>query len=266
VSLSQGELYTFVTSKEGKGKHGTIVAMIASTEANKIKEVLEKLPLSKRMEVKEITLDMARNMEAGVRSSFPHASLVTDRFHVVKLVIEALQHLRTKFRWEAIDQENEAHKAAKKKGEKYHAEVLSNGDTLKQLLVRCRLLLYKYEENWSENQKQRAALLFSKYPLLEKAYHSIIQFRNIYKNTQREHAKKQFTDWINEIQKTEISEFITVSNSIDYHLETILNFFNNRNTNANAESFNSKIKLFRANQRGVKDVTFFLFRLEKLFA
>ncbi|MCB6000526.1 transposase, partial [Flavobacterium psychrophilum] len=37
-------------------------------------------------------------------------------------------------------------------------------------------------------------------------------------------------------------------------------------TNANAESFNSKIKLFRANQRGVVDVKFFLFRMEKLFA
>ncbi|WP_394812342.1 transposase [Flavobacterium psychrophilum] len=31
----------------------------------------------------------------------------------------------------------------------------------------------------------------------------------------------------------------------------MLNFFKNRHTNANAESFNSKIKLFRANQRGV---------------
>ncbi|HEX9601116.1 MAG TPA: DDE transposase, partial [Mariniflexile sp.] len=37
-------------------------------------------------------------------------------------------------------------------------------------------------------------------------------------------------------------------------------------TNANAESFNSKIKLFRANQRGVVDIKFFLFRMEKLFA
>jgi len=53
---------------------------------------------------------------------------------------------------------------------------------------------------------------------------------------------------------------------LKYHLETILNFFDNRNTNANAESFNSKIKLFRANQRGVVDVKFFMFRLEKLFA
>jgi transposase len=65
----------------------------------------------------------------------------------------------------------------------------------------------------------------------------------------------------------ELSAFNTASNSIKYHLETILNFFDeNRFTNANAESFNSKIKLFRANLRGVIDTKFFLFRMEKLFA
>ena len=45
-----------------------------------------------------------------------------------------------------------------------------------------------------------------------------------------------------------------------------LKFVVGRSTNANAESFNSKIKGFRANLRGVTDVNFFLFRLEKLFA
>ena len=64
----------------------------------------------------------------------------------------------------------------------------------------------------------------------------------------------------------EIKEFYTVANSVKYYLKNILNFFNNRNTNAFAESFNSKIKLFRANLRGVTDTSFFLFRLYKLFA
>jgi hypothetical protein len=45
-------------------------------------------------------------------------------------------------------------------------------------------------------------------------------------------------------------------------INTILNFFQYRNTNANAESFNAKIKLFRANLRGVTDIDFFLFRLK----
>ena len=34
----------------------------------------------------------------------------------------------------------------------------------------------------------------------------------------------------------------------------ILNFFDNRSTNASAESFNAKIKNFRAQLRGISDV------------
>lgn len=267
VSLSKGELYTFVTSKAGKGKKGTIVAMIASTESTKIIEVLEKTPLSNRLQVEEITLDMAGNMASAARSGFPNASIVTDRFHVVKLVLEALQHLRIKYRWEAIDKENEAIKEAKKNGAKYLSEIFANGDSLKQLLTRSRYLLFKHETDWTITQRHRAIILFSKYPLLKKAYQYAIQFRNIYENQNAGNAKKQFIEWIDKIKtQTELTEFNSAARSIGHHLENILNFFTNRNTNANAESFNSKIKLFRANQRGVRDVTFFLFRLEKLFA
>lgn len=63
-----------------------------------------------------------------------------------------------------------------------------------------------------------------------------------------------------------MKELNVAAHSIEYNLDNILNFFDNRNTNANAESFNSKIKLFRANMRGVTDVSFFLFRLKNLFA
>ncbi|MBE9468100.1 MAG: transposase, partial [Bacteroidetes bacterium] len=45
-----------------------------------------------------------------------------------------------------------------------------------------------------------------------------------------------------------------------------LNFFNNRSTNASAESFNAKIKEFRASFKGVRDINFFLFRLTKIYA
>jgi hypothetical protein len=47
---------------------------------------------------------MANNMQL-VSRVFPESYLVTDRFHVVKLIMEALQHLRIKYRWEEIEKE-----------------------------------------------------------------------------------------------------------------------------------------------------------------
>lgn len=46
----------------------------------------------------------------------------------------------------------------------------------------------------------------------------------------------------------------------------ILNYFDNRATNAAAESFNAKVKAFRLQFRGVTDIPFFIFRLATLFA
>jgi transposase len=266
VSLSQGELYTFVTNKNGRGKKGTLVASIKGTLSKDIIEVLEKLPLSSRKLVKEVTLDMARNMETAVKSCFPDADLVTDRFHVVKLAIDALQHVRVKLRWEEVDKENQAIQEAKNKGVKYITIALKNGDTPKQLLARCRYILAKKQSNWTENQIVRAEILFEQYPVLKQAYNHTMAFRNIYENKRLDTAKEQFESWINKSLNQNIKEFNTVANSLQYNLDNILNFFKNRNTNANAESFNSKIKLFRANLRGVTDTPFFLFRLQNLFA
>lgn len=266
VSLSKGELYTFVTNKNGRGKRGSLVASIKGTESSSIISVLEKLPLEQRGKVKEITLDMAKNMEKATKICFPKANIVTDRFHVVKLVIDALQHIRIKYRWEEIDKENKAIEQAKKQGGKYTPKLLENGDTPKQLLARSRYIIAKKPSNWTPNQQLRAEILFREFPELKKAYKHTLSFRKIYENTCTIKAKEKFNLWISKTKQLSIKEFNSAANSINYHMDNIINFFNNRHTNANAESFNSKIKLFRANLRGVTDTTFFLFRLHKLFA
>lgn len=267
VSLSKGELYTIVTNKNvGRQNKNCIVAVINGTEAKTIQSVLEKLPLEKRHGVKEVSMDMARNMNLASKNCFPNSKSVIDRFHVVRLVMDALQHIRVKLRWKAIDEENIAIKKAKDEGSKYQPEILSNGDTLKELLARSRYLLYKLQEEWTHKQSLRAKELFEKYPELKKVYDLTLYFRSLYKTINKNEAIIKFNEWKNKAIELKIDELNTVVYSIEHHLEAILNFFHYRSTNAYAESFNSKIKAFRANLRGVTDVKFFLFRLQKLFA
>jgi transposase len=266
VSLSNGELYTFVTNKKGKGKQGTLVASIKGTRSRDIIKTLEMLPLADRKQVKEVTLDMAKNIELAVKISFPESTLVTDRFHVVKLAMEALQHLRVTYRWKELDKENKAIQQAKSEGVKYRPIQLSNGDTPKQLLARSRYIIAKKTNQWTDNQKQRALLLFKRYPTLETAYKHTLEFRAIDENTDKLKATEYFEKWIEDTFQEKLETFYTTANTVKTNFDNILNFFFNRNTKANAESFNAKIKLFRANLRGVTDTTFFLFRLHKLFA
>jgi transposase len=95
VSLSKGELYTILTSKKTNSKNKkTLIAIINGTDAKTIQLVLEKINALKRNKVKEITMDMARNMGLASKHCFPNSTIVIDRFHVVKLVLDAMQHVR----------------------------------------------------------------------------------------------------------------------------------------------------------------------------
>lgn len=267
TALSNGELYTIVTNKEGKGRKGTLVAMIKGVQAERIIEVLNRIPEYLRKRVREVTIDMAASLNLAVRRCFPKAYKVIDRFHVQKLAFDAVQEVRIQLRWQALDEENEGMNLAKKTGSVYQAEILANGDSLKQLLVRSRYLLFKHPRKWSEEQRIRSQILFTRYPVLHRSYLLATRLGDIYRTcTSKEQAFKKLALWYNEVEASAIDSFKTVARSIQTHYLDILNFFIHRSTNASAESFNAKIKAFRATQRGVRDVEFFLFRLSKIYA
>lgn len=267
TSLSDDELYTIITNKEAKGRKGSIVAIIRGTKAEEVIEVLLKIKDRLRRKVKEVTLDMAANMSLIVSRCFPKASQVTDRFHVQKLACDALQDMRIAFRWKAIEQENKEIALAKEMNESYTPEVLENGDTHRQLLIRSRYLLFKNEDKWIPRQRQRAEILFHYYPTLETAYKLTMQLKRIYHTTKdKKVALTRLAKWYNAIEESGFEHFGTVMRSVQAHYKTILNFFERRATNASAESFNAKIKAFRSQLRGVNNIPYFLFRLKNIYA
>jgi transposase len=267
IALSDGELYTVLTNARAKCQKGSLIAMVKGVKSGNVCEVVKQIPLEKRKNVREVSVDMANNMEIIAASCFPSAAVVTDRFHVAKLITEAVQEIRIKHRWKAIKQENRAVKRAKKSGKKYVARTFKNGDTKKQLLARSRYLLFKPSNKWTESQKLRAEILFKKYPDIEKAYDLSMMFRNIYETAKsKTSANEQFVKWSEKVKNYNFDSFITASESVNSHKKTILNFFANRTTNALAESFNSKIKAFRSVFRGVRDIDFFLYRVSLIFA
>ena len=138
-SLSNGELYTFVTNREART-------------------------------VEEVTLDLSDSMRKIVRTAFPKASRVIDRFHIQRLACDAVQELRIKHRWDAIQQANDEMEEARQNGKEYIPYRYPNGDTRKELLIRSRYLLFKSADKWTDRQKQRAAILFEEYPDIKTAY------------------------------------------------------------------------------------------------
>lgn len=210
---------------------------------------------------------MAACMEQIVTKTFTKATLVTDRFHVQKLAYDAVQQMRIELRWQALDQENNEIELSKQLGRTFTPNRLKNGDTPKQLLARSRYLLFKRKDLWSPSQVHRAEILFRLYPNLERAYELAQQLGYIYTTVKDKGvAFTKLARWYDQVEKAGFKAFNTVSRTIQQHYLTILNYFERRSTNAAAESFNAKIKAFRSQFRGVRNVSFFLYRITKIYA
>ena len=267
TALSQGELYTIVTNKSAHGGKGTLVAMMHGTKSEDIIYYLSKLPRHKRLKVKEITIDLSPSMKLIAKRAFPNATIVSDRFHVQKLMNEAVSDLRVDYRWQAIDQENEEIAFAKELGRKFIPDVFPNGDTRRQLLARSRHIVMKHFSKWTESQRRRAELLFREYPAIEEAYRVSMKLTEIF-NTKysKGEALTKLARWYDEVERLNCKYFNSVIQTMQNNYATIANYFENRSTNASAESFNAKVKAFRNQFRGVKDIPFFVYRLKTIVA
>ena len=97
-SLSNGELYTFVTNRDAHTRECSLIAVVDGTKSEDVIAVLQRIDRDLRYAVEEVTLDLSDSMRKIVSVEFPKAKRVIDRFHVQKLACDAVQELRIKHR------------------------------------------------------------------------------------------------------------------------------------------------------------------------
>lgn len=106
-----------------------------------------------------------------------------------------------------------------------------------------------------------------KFPRSGNGIRLFIKLVDIFKGkTSARVARLNLTKWYNEVEAFGNNEFNKVRETFENHNTTNNKLFQRRLTNASAESFNVKIKAFRAQFRGVGDVKFFMFRLATLYS
>ncbi len=288
------EVYVFLTSKDGHGRKKTLVAYVKGLKVANIVEVLMKIPEELRMAVVEVTMDHSDVMSAVTKAVFPNARITIDCFHSVQIVGDATEEIRLQCKREAVKEEKREKSAFKKrllrnakrrnkyaekhpktyKGKKrgrkpvhanakYVPTTLSNGDTPIDLLRKCRNMLLQSGDKWTDAQKKRSEVLFEKYPKIKEAYSLLCSFRAIFKDKALNPttAKVKLHEWYNKVAASSLREVKAARDTIKLKEEGVLNYFVEFSTNASAESFNSKVKNFRAQLHGVVDVKFFMYRL-----
>lgn len=277
--LSNGEVYTILTNKAAHGGKGTLAAMVRGVASDTVSGILTKVPREIRCRVKTVTTDLSSAMMLTVRTVFPKATLVNDRFHVQQLVTDAIDHMRISFRWQVLDEENKSikeHRAKRKAAHtraekeligKWKPELMENGETKPQIMARSRHIILMHKSKWNEQQQTRAAILFKMFPKLEVAYNIYLELVDIFnKKSKPAEARLNLARWYNKVEAIGDNDFSKVIETFENHNATIINYFQNRLTNASAESFNAKIKALRTQFRGVGDICFFMYRLATLYS
>ena len=292
------DLFTILTNKDGHGREGTVIAMVRGTKSEDVIKILMQIPEEDRKKVVEVTMDLSETMRSIVEAVFPNARITLDCFHIMKRCLEGAEELRLRYKREAQAQMNRLarrhkehlkklakqrkwyakhHKKTykgKKRGRKHRRmnepfkpPVLSNGDTLVELLTRSKRALTQTHDKWSERMKARMKLLFELYPKLKEAYDIINRLRAIFRSKKltRDEAKAKLHEWYQTVADCSIREIKSARDAIKSREENILNYFIERTSNASAESFNSKLKAFRAQLRGIRDIPFFMFRIAMIF-
>lgn len=259
--LSNGEVWTFLTNKDGHGGRGTLAAAIPGTKSNEITSILVgAMGKSARRRVKEVTCDLSPSMMLIAEEVFYNAYVVNDRFHVQQVYNEAVDEIRIDIRRRLMARENERDKSRP-------SPTLSNGETMRQVLARSKHALLMASNKWTDIQRHRVNILFRHFPILKEAYQLAMELRSVFNTkTTPEKALKLLNKWYEKVSALNNSNFRSVIKTFKNHAPTILNYFRRRATNASAEAFNSKVKIFRAQMRGVRDRKFFIFRLAKLYA
>lgn len=264
--LSNGEVYTVVTNKAAKGRKGALVAMIKGVASDNVIERLKLLGLSKRRKVRTVTADLSGSMKYIASRVFPAAEQISDRFHVQQLMSQAIDQMRIELRWEVIKAENEQIRICRQQKVPYRPNIEANGETLRQIMARSKHIMTRNISKWSDSQRLRAEILFEHYPQLKTAYTLAMKLTDIYnQRITAPVARLKLARWYNELEQFDPIRFKTVIDTFTTHSDTIINYFNNRLTNASAESFNAKIKDLRRQFRGINDTAFFLFRLSALY-
>ena len=123
------------------------------------------------------------------------------------------------------------------------------------------------QNKWSDMQRHRANILFRHYPLLKDAYHLAMELRRIFNlKIDPMMAMGELNRWHEKVTALANNNFRSVIKTFKNPAPTILNCFRRRATNAPAEAFNSKVKIFRSQMRGGRERNFFIFQLVKLYA
>lgn len=166
--------------------------------------------------------DMAAAYRSGIQFCFPNAQHTVDKFHVKKLMLEAMDEVR-----------RSEQKATRSKA-----------------LNTSKRLLMIPERKHSAEQAQKVSALCKEYPKTGRAFRMVQALDVIYASNNYDDAKARYHELYRWLRKSRLEPMKKVALTLRKYADEILNIFQTRMTNAICEGINSMIQAAKRKARG----------------
>ncbi|WP_028051468.1 ISL3 family transposase [Carboxydothermus ferrireducens] len=173
--------------------------------------------------IKEICIDMSPAFIKGARLFFPKANLTFDKFHVMKIINEAVDRVRRA----------EQKERPELKGTKY--------------------LWLKNIKNLTKNQKEKLLSLKNRNIKTAKAYNIKLSFQELWQLSRVE-AEQFLKKWYFWATHSRLEPIIEAAKIIKNHWNGVLNWFSSNLNNGILEGLNSVIQAAKRKARGYRSL------------
>jgi len=172
--------------------------------------------------IKEVCIDMSGAYIAGVSENLTEAEITFDKFHVMKLIGDAVDKVRR----------DETKSRPELKGSRY--------------------LWLKNDANLSARQMATRNSLARANLKTGRAWAMRLTFQDIYKEPNRRWAEVQFDRWCSWVRRSRLEPMKQVAATLMRHRDGILAWFDSRIANGLIEGINSLVQAAKAKARGYR--------------
>lgn len=186
--------------------------------------------------LKGICCDMWPAFIKAVKAKAPQATLVFDKFHIVKKLTEAVDIVRRQ-------------------------EISEKGKEHKKLVAGSRYIWLKNPWNLSDRQKASLGYLETLNLTIHRAYLLKESFRDFWQSETKDVAAKVLNQWCSWADESEIKPMQDVADLIRRHEENILTYFDMPISNGIVEGLNNKAKVISHRAYGFRTAKNFILNL-----
>jgi transposase len=199
---------------------------------------VECLPIRRRRSVRVVCIDMSAPFLASIREHLPNAAIVFDKFHVMRLVNNAVDETRRQ-------------------------EFFRRKGRLRAVMRGKRWLLLSRWRNLTRSQQSelREALALNR-PLF-KAYYLKEQIERLWSYTYEGAALRFFTQWLLSLRWQRLPAFKKLARTLKKYLDGILAYCRHKVPFGVVEAINGNLRALIRRGRGYRDHEYLILKAQK---